>query len=207
MAITKEQLLIELKNLENIINYIAKDPSITEIILSGGDPLIAPNKYLQNLLSKLESIKHIETLRIHSRVPIVLPSRLEPELISILLKSTLNIVLVTHSNHPQEINEEVAEYFKLLQNTKIVLLNQTVLLKNINDSAEILAELSKKLLSIKILPYYLHILDKVTGTKHFAIKLKTAKKIYAELQEKLPGYLVPKLVTEQPGAKHKIIIL
>lgn len=195
------------QNLEKIINYITKDSSITEIILSGGDPLIAPNNYLQNLLSKLESIKHIETLRIHSRVPIVLPSRLEPELISILLKSKLNIVLVTHSNHPQEINEEVADYFKLLQNTKIVLLNQTVLLKNINDNAEILAELSKKLFSIKILPYYLHILDKVTGTKHFAIKLKTARKIYAELQGKLPGYLVPKLVTEQPGAKHKIMIL
>lgn len=195
------------KNLENIINYIAKDSSIIEVILSGGDPLIAPNNYLQHLISKLESIKHIETVRIHSRVPIILPCRLEPEFINILLKSRLNIVLVTHTNHPQEINQEVAEYFKLLQNTKITLLNQTVLLKNINDNAGVLAELSRKLFSIKILPYYLHILDKVNGTKHFAVKLSTAKKIYGELQSKLPGYLVPKLVTEKPGAKHKIMVV
>lgn len=195
------------QNLEKIINYIANNSSINEVILSGGDPLIASNNYFKNLISKLENIKHLETLRIHSRVPIVLPSRLEPELINIFIQSRFNIVLVTHSNHPQEINTEVANYFKLLHHTKILLLNQSVLLKNINDNADVLSQLSKKLFSIKILPYYLHMLDKVTGTQHFAITKQKAKQIFAELSSKLPGYLLPRLVVEQPNAKHKIIIV
>ena len=194
------------KNLEKIMQYIAADSSIHEVILSGGDPLIAPNSYFKKLIYMLEEIPHILTLRIHSRAPIVLPSRLELGLINILLNSKFNIVLVVHTNHPNEINEEVAKYFKILHNTKITLLNQSVLLKNINDNANTLAELSKKLFDLKILPYYLHILDPVIGTKHFAIEMTMAKQIFSELSSKLPGYLVPRLVMEQPGAVNKILV-
>lgn len=195
------------KNLENIVNYIAADPSISEVILSGGDPLLASNNYFKKLLANLNPIEHIQTIRIHSRIPIVLPSRLEPELINILLNSRFNIVLVTHSNHPNEINQEVADYFKILHNTRIILLNQSVLLKNINDNADILAELSRKLFAIKILPYYLHMLDKVRGTGHFEVDLTTAKQIFAELSTKLPGYLLPRLAIEQAGSKSKTLII
>lgn len=195
------------KNLENIINYISSDSSISEVILSGGDPLIASNGYFKKLFFMLDPISHVTTIRIHSRVPIVLPSRLEPELINILLNSRFNIVLVTHSNHPNEINQEVADYFKILHNTKIILLNQSVLLKNINDNSDVLAELSKKLFEIKVLPYYLHILDKVSGTNHFEVDLAIAKQIFSELSNKLPGYLLPRLVVEQPYEKSKTLIM
>ncbi len=195
------------KNLENIINYIKTDRSINEVILSGGDPLLASNNYFKKLFSMLDPVDHIITIRIHSRIPIVLPSRLEPELIDILLNSRFNIVLVTHSNHPNEINEEVADYVKILHNTKILLLNQSVLLKNINNNSNVLAELSKKLFAIKILPYYLHMLDKVSGAMHFAISLSEAKKIFAGLSEILPGYLLPRLVVEEAFAKAKTLII
>ena len=194
------------ENLEKIINYIAADSSIHEVILSGGDPLIASNNYFTKLIYKLEKISHVLTLRIHSRVPIVLPSRLETELINIFFNSRFNIVLAIHSNHPNEINDEVVECFKNLHNTKIILLNQSVLLKNINDDANTLAELSKKLFAIKVLPYYLHMLDPVIGTQHFAVELSKAKQIFSELSSKVPGYLLPRLVVEQPGAANKILI-
>ena len=194
------------KNLDDIINYIAVDRSIYEVILSGGDPLIASNNYFKKLFSLLEPIHHLTTIRIHSRIPIILPSRLEAELLDILLNSRFNIVLVTHSNHPNEINQEVAEHFKILHNTKIVLLNQSVLLKNINDNSDVLATLSKKLFEIKIMPYYLHMLDHVSGTTHFDVDLPRAKQIFSELAGKVPGYLLPRLVTEHPGAISKIFL-
>lgn len=194
-------------NLVNIINYIKADNSIQEVILSGGDPLLAPNNYFKKLLDQLNLIKHINTIRIHSRIPIVLPSRLEKEFIDILLSYRFNIVLVIHSNHPNEINQEVADAFKILNNTRIALLNQSVLLKNINDNADVLANLSRKLFAIGVLPYYLHMLDKVNGAVHFEVSLEQAKKIFYNLSTKLPGYLLPRLVAEQSGAKSKTLIL
>ncbi len=193
-------------NLKQIINYINNDNSIEEVILSGGDPLLAPNKYFKKLLNTLENIPHLTTIRLHSRVPIVLPSRLEKDLINIFSKSRLKIVLVIHSNHPNEINTEVAKYFNKINKNKIILLNQSVLLKNINDNPVTLAKLSKKLFDLKVLPYYLHILDPVIGAEHFEVNLQQAKKIYTELAAILPGYLLPKLVIEKPGAKNKILI-
>ena len=194
-------------NLVNIINYIQADSSIQEVILSGGDPLLAPNNYFKKLLDHLNPIKHINTVRIHSRIPIVLPSRLERAFIDILLSYRFNIVLVTHSNHPNEINQEVADAFKILNNTRITLLNQSVLLKNINDNADVLANLSRKLFAVGILPYYLHMLDKVNGAVHFEVSLEQAKKIFSNLSTKLPGYLLPRLAVEQSGAKSKTLIL
>jgi EF-P beta-lysylation protein EpmB len=197
------------KNLQQIINYIQSDSTISEVILSGGDPLLASNNYFKKLLDYLDPIQHVTTLRIHSRVPIVLPSRLEIELIEILNKSRLKIILVTHANHPNEINNEVTEYFNILHSyNNITLLNQSVLLNNINNNADILAELSKKLFfNLKVLPYYLHILDKVTGTNHFEVSINRAKQIFAELATKLPGYLLPKLVQEIAGEKSKTLIV
>lgn len=193
-------------NLEQIITYIRNNDNIEEIILSGGDPLLATNKYFEKLLLKLEHIPHLTTIRIHSRIPIVLPSRLDRKLISILSKSKFKIVLVVHTNHPNEINTEVAKYLNKIHNTKITLLNQSVLLKNINNNHITLAKLSKKLFELNILPYYLHLLDPVMGAEYFAITLSEAKKIYAELAAILPGYLLPKLVIEKPGAKNKLLI-
>ena len=195
------------KNLIDIINYIKQDNSISEIILSGGDPLLAPNNYFQKLLSVLNPIDHITTIRIHSRIPIVLPSRLEPELINLLLNSRFNIIIVTHSNHPNELNPEVTDSFKVFQNTRVVLLNQSVLLKNVNDNADVLAELSKKLFNnLRVLPYYLHILDHVNGAKHFEVDFNQAKKIFKQLTGILPGYLAPRLVVERPEEKSKVIL-
>lgn len=194
------------KNLTNIINYISQNPSINEIILSGGDPLLANNNYFEKLFKLLSDLSHITTVRIHSRIPIVLPSRLEPSLIKILTNNRFNIVLVIHANHPNEINQEVAKYIKQLHKTKIVLLNQSVLLKDINNNALILSELSKKLFDLKILPYYLHTLDPVQGAENFSISMTETIKIFNQLIQILPGYLVPKLVTEKPGYKSKVLI-
>lgn len=193
-------------HLSAIVEYIAANPEIEEVILSGGDPLLVSNKSIEKLFNILSAISSVKTIRIHSRIPIVLPTRLEPELLKILVKSRFNIVLVTHANHPNELNQEVYKYIKKLHKTKIILLNQTVMLKNVNDNPVVLAKLSKKLFEFKILPYYMHTLDPVLGTEGFALDLAKTKQIFRELISMLPGYLVPKLVTEIPGATSKTLV-
>lgn len=170
---------------EKVFNYLAQNPSIEEVILSGGDPLMLPDRMLHSFIEQLESIQHIKRLRIHSRLPVVLPERLTPNLIQVLTHHRLEKILVTHSNHPQELDESVADALKPLRGI-VTLLNQTVLLKNINNQVEILINLSKKLFSIGILPYYLHVLDKVAGAAHFDIPLSEAKNLWNILLENLP---------------------
>lgn len=179
--------------------YFRNDPSIKEIILSGGDPLVISDHRLQGMLAELEQIHHIQTLRIHSRLPVVLPERITDDLVNTLSNSRLRVVLVIHSNHSQEINHEVKQALAKFNGTDIVLLNQSVLLNGINDSAEILANLSETLFDARVLPYYLHVLDKVQGAAHFAVEEDRAKRLTGEMALKLPGYLVPKLAKEQPG--------
>ncbi len=188
------------------LHYIAEDPSITEVILSGGDPLVTSDVMLKTLTEKLAAIPHLRRLRIHSRMPIVLPERITPEFIEILSQSRLKSVLVVHCNHPQEINTEVIEAMKELAKSGIILLNQSVLLKDVNDDAEILIALSETLFQAGILPYYLHVLDKVQGAAHFDLKLSLARQLHQTMVQRLPGYLVPKLVCEQPGAPAKLAI-
>ena len=196
------------KNLQAIIKYLGANPSISEVILSGGDPLLATNNYFKQLLNQLDNIEHITTLRIHSRIPIVLPTRLEESLLELLAKSRLKIILVVHTNHPNEINQEVAAYCKLLPNYNITLLNQSVLLKNVNDCPNVLAALSRKLfMDLNAIPYYLHILDPVIGADHFAIPIQRAKNIFADLGTMVPGYLLPKLAQEIPGKQAKTLVI
>lgn len=188
------------------LEYIAKDESITEVIFSGGDPLMASNAVLKELIEQLEAIPHVHTLRIHTRIPVVLPERIDEEFVALLDQTRLKKVLVLHSNHAQELNEEVHAACLLLSNAGCHLLNQSVLLAQINDSAEVLTRLSQRLFSIGVLPYYLHLLDKVAGASHFDLPLSKAKELHEQLQQGLPGYLVPRLVREEPGRFSKTLV-
>ena len=188
------------------LDYIAQNKTLSEIILSGGDPLIANDPTLKNLTLKLAEIPHIKRLRIHTRMPIVLPERITPELVAWMSATRLKTILVTHCNHPQELNEEVKTAMQLLSQANISLLNQAVLLKGINDNVETLVQLSEKLFDCGILPYYLHVLDKVQGAQHFDLDLATARELHQQLTHQLSGYLVPKLACEQPGAPAKLLL-
>ena len=189
---------------ERALNYIAKDTTIDEVILSGGDPLVASDKTLRHFSEKLDAIPHVKRLRIHSRMPIVLPERITPEFIQWLAELKQKPVLVTHSNHPQEINQAVIDAMRQLTAAGVVLLNQTVLLKDVNDNADTLVALSESLFAAGIQPYYLHVLDKVQGAAHFDLALQRAQALHWELSQRLSGYLVPKLVYEKPGAPAKL---
>jgi EF-P beta-lysylation protein EpmB len=191
---------------EKVIGYIAADKTISEVILSGGDPLIASDKVLKELIIKIAAISHIKTLRIHTRMPIVIPMRITTTLIELLTMTHLRPVVVMHCNHPQEIDVYVAQSMQKLREANITLLNQAVLLKDINDQAEVLIELSEKLFSCGILPYYLHMLDRAQGTAQFAVAEFSAQQFMSELMRKLPGYLVPRLVREIAGACSKVPI-
>lgn len=189
------------------LDYIKNNPQINEIILSGGDPLCASNKFLDNLLQELNSISHVHTVRFHSRMPIVIPDRIDDDLIKILNKyPRLKFILVTHCNHANELDNHIKAKMSLLRQNHVTLFNQTVLLSNINASADTLIHLSQKLFDCHIIPYYLHLLDPVQGTSHFDVDSGTAKKLMSNIKNKLPGYLVPKLVREIPGEYSKTLI-
>ncbi len=185
------------------IKYLKENTDVHEVILSGGDPLMLSTKVLTNFTDQLTTIKHIKTLRIHTRVPLVSPSRINSEFINWLNNIKLNKVMVVHCNHPNELSNIHKKVFDAIKTSNTLLLNQSVLLNNINNDGEILSELSHKLFSFGILPYYLNQLDKVIGTEHFSISREQAKTIHKQLLEKLPGYLVPKLVEEISGKKNK----
>jgi len=189
------------------IQYILQNPDISEIILSGGDPLMLSDARLAKLIAQLGVIKHVQRIRIHTRLPIVLPARLTDELIDTLAQSTKKIVMVVHCNHVNEINPRVIAATKLLADKRITLFNQAVLLKGVNDNAAALCDLSEKLFNHGIIPYYLHLLDKATGTGHFEVSESAALALIIELQRTLPGYLVPKLVKEKAGAMSKQYIV
>lgn len=183
-----------------IFSYIENDSTISEAILSGGDPLMLKPRELKKIISRLASIPHIKRIRIHSRIPIVSPEKVKIH----LLQAQVPVVIVIHCNHPNEINVSVNKALRLLHKQNITVFNQSVLLRNINDNAKILITLSEKLFNVGVMPYYLHILDKVKGAAHFYVDIKRARKIYRELQKKLPGYLVPKLVVESGNGKRHL---
>ena len=194
------------KGHQEALASIAADPSIDEVILSGGDPLLLSDTQLSQLLNAIESIPHIQRIRIHSRIPIVLPERITRGLMDALERCRCQMVLVAHTNHPQELNDATARSLDCLKHSQITLLNQSVLLRGINADVTTLAELSKKLFAQGVLPYYLHLTDHVAGTEHFFIGDDEAREIYAQLQRLLPGYLLPKLVREQPGQASKTLM-
>lgn len=191
----------------DIYDYIQNDPNITEVILSGGDPLLAADVLWEELIEHLDAIPHVHTLRIHTRIPIVFPERIDADFLKVLTKTRLKKVVVLHCNHPQELDETVAQVCKQLQENGCLLLNQSVLLAGVNDDARILANLSQTLFAYGVLPYYLHLLDKVKGAAHFDLPLAQAQAIYKELQGLLPGYLLPRLTREEPGQSSKTLIL
>lgn len=183
--------------------YLAGDPSIREVILSGGDPLSVSNRRLGALLAALDRIPHLERLRFHSRQPIVLPERVDDSLVDLLAGTRLQPVLVVHANHPREMDETVRAALARLAAAGITLLNQSVLLRGVNDSTAVLAELSETLFTARVLPYYLHLLDPVRGAAHFDVNEIEASAIMKSLRQRLPGYLMPRLVRERPGQPAK----
>ncbi|PPD50212.1 MAG: EF-P beta-lysylation protein EpmB [Methylobacter sp.] len=189
------------------INYIRQDRSLSEVILSGGDPLLLNDARLAKLLEQLDGIEHIKRIRIHSRLPIVLPARITDEFIKTLQKSSKQIVMVVHCNHANEINDRVITAFNTLKGHSITLFNQSVLLKGVNDQVDTLCALSEKLFHHGVIPYYLHLLDKAAGTGHFEVAETQAVELIKEVQATLPGYLVPKLVKEVAGQHSKQIVL
>ena len=196
------------KQAENAgISYIQENPDITEVILSGGDPLLLSDARLAKLLQQLNAIKHLKRIRIHSRLPIVLPARITDEFINTLTQSAKQIVLVVHCNHANEINPRVIAACQRLRSHGITLFNQSVLLQGVNDNVAALCALNEQLFSHGVIPYYLHLLDKATGTGHFDVSEAAATGLIKQVQAALPGYLVPKLVKEQAGALSKLAVL
>lgn len=188
------------------ISAIADDETIHEVILSGGDPLILSDTRIDALLSELEAIPHLTNVRIHSRLPIVLPSRVTDGLVRRLLDSRLQPVTVVHSNHPNEVVATCRDALAKLVRSGVPTLNQTVLLRSINDDPTVLIELSRRLTAIGVMPYYLHRLDRVTGTAHFEVAEERGYELVAEMRRHLPGYAVPRLVVEEPGEEHKTVL-
>lgn len=187
-----------------VVDYVAADPSIREVIFSGGDPLSVADDKLAALARKLAEIPHLKRLRIHSRLPVVLPERIDDDLLAWLAGTRLKPVMVLHANHGREIDETVAAAVGRLREAGVIVFNQAVLLAGVNDGADALEELSERLFDAGVLPYYLHLLDPVAGAAQFDVPEDRARRILKELAARLPGYLVPKLVREVPGAPSKV---
>ncbi|WP_437611894.1 EF-P beta-lysylation protein EpmB [Erwinia sp. V71] len=191
------------RNWLTALDYIRQHPQLDEIIFSGGDPLMAKDYELEWLISQLEAIPHVKRLRIHSRLPVVIPARITEGLCQRLAQSRLQVLMVTHINHAQEIDDELRHGMKMLKRAGVTLLNQSVLLRGINDNAQVLAALSNALFDAGILPYYLHVLDKVQGAAHFFVPDDEARAIVRELLGMVSGYMVPKLAREIGGEPSK----
>lgn len=185
---------------------IVGDPSLREVILSGGDPLSLSTSRLRALTDALRPATHLESLRLHTRNAIVLPSRVDAALLEWIDNLPWRVTVVLHANHPQELQGDALDAIARLRETGALLLNQAVLLRGVNDDAQVLATLSRRLHAHGVLPYYLHLLDRVNGTTHFEVPETRGVALVDALARELPGYLVPKLAREQPGAAAKTVI-
>lgn len=185
---------------------IASDASITEVILSGGDPLSLSDDRLAGFVAGLDGIAHLRRLRLHTRQPVVLPERVDDGLLRLLRGTRLNTAMVLHANHANELDDCVAGACARLRRAGVSLLNQSVLLRGVNDSAAALARLSERLFECGVLPYYLHLLDRVQGSAHFEVAEPRALQLMRELSAMLPGYLIPRLARETPGASAKTVL-
>ena len=188
------------------LSTLRNDSTINEVILSGGDPLVLSDAKLAAMIADLEKIPHLKRLRIHTRLPIVLPQRVDQHLLAWINKTHLQVIMVIHTNHANEIDDDVATALDLLRQANCQLLNQTVLLKGINDSEESLVALSERLSEVNVIPYYLHLLDPVAGASHFDVSNQIGIELINRIRKKLPGYLVPRLVREQQGEQSKTLI-
>jgi len=191
---------------QSALDYLRRDSSIKEVILSGGDPLMIADSRLAELFRALETIPHLSRLRIHTRMPVIVPQRITAHILDELSQTRLNTTVVIHCNHANELTPFVCQMLKKLRNSGVTLFNQSVLLKRVNDDLETQVQLCEALFDAQVIPYYLHLLDPVQGGAHFDVSHKAARRLYQQLLRQLPGYLVPKLVYEKPGEVSKIPI-
>ncbi len=196
----------EEKSFEKELAHLSLNPTISEVILSGGDPLSLSDGSLASLFQSLEEIPHIQRIRFHTRFPIGIPERIDDSFLSILASSSKQIFFIIHCNHAKELDEEVLFHLKKIQKLGIPLLNQSVLLKGVNDEEETLLALSKTLVNAGILPYYLHLHDPVRGTGHFDVADARGLELIQFLRENFSGYGVPRLVREEPGKASKTFV-
>lgn len=196
----------EIKNFDIEIELIRQDPTLREIILSGGDPLSLSNETLSTLIESLDEIPHLTRLRFHTRFPIGIPERINEKFLSLLKKTRLQVYFIIHTNHASELDEEVLASMKKMQKLGIPVMSQTVLLKGVNDQVDVLKELFQKLVDHGITPYYLHQLDRVEGTAHFEVSVEDGQQLITELSSKLSGYAVPKYVREEAGKLSKTVL-
>lgn len=188
------------------LERIAAEPSIAEVILSGGDPLALGDAPLELLAQRIAAIPHVRRLRIHTRLPVLIPQRVTDELLSFLRGGRLTPIVVIHVNHPREIDHEVSVALTRLIDAGIPVLNQAVLLRAVNDDVDTLAALCERLVDLRVMPYYLHQLDRVSGTAHFEVPVETGVRLIQELRVRLPGYAVPRYVREIPGEPNKVVL-
>ena len=188
------------------LREIAANSGLEEIILSGGDPLMRSDEWLAQLVAQLDAVPHLRRLRIHTRLPIVLPDRVDDSLLGWLTATRLSPLVVVHANHPAELDASCGESLVRLVKAGVPVLNQSVLLRGVNDDAAVLTELSKRLLDLRVMPYYLHQLDPVAGAAHFEVPVERGLEIVAELRRRLPGFGVPRYVREVIGEPHKVEI-
>jgi EF-P beta-lysylation protein EpmB len=191
---------------ESALRAIAADPSISEIILSGGDPLTLPDPILAQLAQRLNVIPHLRRIRVHTRLPVMIPQRVNEDLLAWLRAGRLLPFMVVQVNHPAEIDDQVASAFARLVDDGVSLLNQAVLLRGVNDRVDVLAELCQRLVDLRVMPYYLHQLDAVAGAAHFEVPIATGIRLIAELRTRLPGYAVPRYVREIAGGLSKELL-
>lgn len=188
------------------LQRIAADPSLREVILSGGDPLMLTDRVLAELARRVAAIAHVRRLRVHTRLPIMIPERVGEPLLGWLRGTRLAPIVVVHANHPREIDPPVAAALGRLIDAGVSVLNQAVLLRGVNDSADVLAELCERLIDLRVMPYYLHQLDRVAGAAHFEVPEPEGLALIEQLRARLPGYAVPRYVREAPGAASKLPI-
>jgi EF-P beta-lysylation protein EpmB len=189
-----------------VFRWIAEEPSIEEVILSGGDPLCVEDDGLGRLFSRLSEIAHIRRLRLHTRLPIVVPQRVTEELLTVLRGTRLAPLVVVHANHPAEIDPAVAVALGRLVDAGIPILNQAVLLRGVNDNTDTLADLCRRLVDLRVMPYYLHQLDRVAGAAHFEVPTLRGIELVRQLRAQLPGYAVPRYVRDTPGGANKEVL-
>lgn len=189
------------------LQVLGNDSTIHEVILSGGDPLMLTDHRLGDLLHLVEAIPHVKRLRIHTRLPIVLPDRVTPQLLELLTESRMTSIMVVHANHPQELLGRSAAALRAIVRSGCTVLNQAVLLRGINDNVDAMSTLCEKLVDLGVIPYYLHQLDRVAGTAHFEVPEVAGRELIANLRTRLPGYAVPEYVREVAGEKHKSPII
>ncbi len=192
--------------IDAVLQAVADDTSIEEVILSGGDPLTLSDQRLDTLLTAIGQMSQVRRIRIHTRLPVVLPERVDAGLLAVLGRVPRPLVVVLHANHANELDANVARAAADLAQASAALLNQSVLLRRVNDNAAALIALSQRLFDIGILPYYIHLLDAVRGAAHFRVGERRARRILGEVAAALPGYLVPRLARERPGAPAKEIL-